>query len=203
MIELYTYATPNGKKPLIMLEEVGLPYTLKKVDISKKEQFSPEFVKINPNSKIPAIVDTDAGISVFESGAILIYLAEKTGKLLPTDTPARIKVIEWLMFQMANVGPMFGQLGHFRRAAPEKIPYGINRYEKESYRILGVLDKHFAENEFLAGDYSIADIATYPWVLGYEYMEISLDSYPNVLKWIDTLKQRPPVQKGMALFSES
>ncbi len=203
MIELYTYATPNGKKPLIMLEEVGLPYTLKKIDISKGEQFSPEFVKINPNSKIPAIVDTDTNISVFESGAILIYLAEKTGKLLPTDTKARIKVIEWLMFQMANIGPIFGQLGHFRRSAPEKVPYGINRYEKETFRLLGVLDKQLAENEFMAGEYSIADIATYPWVLGYEYVEITLDAYSHVLRWIDTMKQRPAVQKGMALFSES
>ncbi|WP_293030331.1 glutathione S-transferase N-terminal domain-containing protein [Moorena sp. SIO3I8] len=137
MIDLYTFSTPNGRKPAIMLEELGLPYTVHTINIAKGEQFTPEYVAINPNSKIPAIIDQDTGITVFESGAILIYLAEKTGKLLPTDTAARIQVIEWLMFQMASVGPMFGQLSHFRRFAPEQIPYAIDRYEKECGSFLG------------------------------------------------------------------
>ena len=198
MIELYTFTTPNGRKPAIMLEELGLPYEVHKIDITKGEQFSPEYVAINPNSKIPAIIDRDADITVFESGAILIYLAEKTGsQLLPTEPKSRARVIEWLMFQMASVGPMFGQLGHFKNAAPEEIPYAISRYEKETLRLYGVLDKQLEQHEYLAGDYSIADIATYPWVMGYEYLGLTLDDHPQLQRWVDTLKRRSPVQKGM------
>ena len=200
MIELYTFTTPNGRKPAIMLEEIGLPYEVHKIDITKGEQFSPEFVAINPNSKIPAIVDRDTDITIFESGAILIYLAEKTGsQLLPTEPESRARVIEWLMFQMANVGPMFGQLGHFKNAAPDEISYAISRYEKETLRLYGVLDKQLEQHEYLAGDYSIADIATYPWVMGYEYLGLTLDDHPNLQRWVDMLKGRSPVQKGMAV----
>lgn len=202
MIDLYTFATPNGRKPAIMLEELGLAYNPIKVDIGKGEQFSPEFVAINPNSKIPAIVDKATDITVFESGAILIYLAEKSGQLLPRDTAERIKVIEWLMFQMASVGPMFGQLGHFRNFAPEKIPYAIERYEKETLRLFGVLEGEFAKKEYICGEYSIADIATYPWVAAYEFLGVTLDDHPHLKRWVETMKQRPAVQKGMAVLSE-
>lgn len=202
MIDLYTFTTPNGRKPAIMLEEVGLPYNSIKIDIRKGDQFTPEFVAINPNSKIPAIVDQDTGITVFESGAILIYLAEKTGQLLPSEPANRIKVIEWLMFQMASVGPMFGQLSHFRNYAPEKIPYAIERYEKETLRLFGVLDGELAKQEFIAGDYSIADIATYPWVAAYEFLGVTLDNHPNLKGWVETMKNRPAVQKGMAVLAE-
>jgi len=197
MIDLYTFTTPNGRKPAIMLEEVELPYNPIKIDITKGEQFSPEFVAINPNSKIPAIVDKETGITVFESGAILIYLAEKTGKLMPADTEKRMKAIEWLMFQMANVGPMFGQLGHFRNAAPEKIPYAIERYEKETLRLFGVLDKQLADNEYMIGDYSIADIATYPWVAIYNHLGVTVDDHPHLKRWVKTMVERPAVRRGM------
>ena len=202
MIDFYTYTTPNGRKPAILLEELELPYTIHKVDIGKGEQFSPEFVAINPNSKIPAIVDRDTDLAVFESGAILIYLAEKTGKLLPTDVANRARTIEWLMFQMGGVGPMFGQLGHFRNAAPEPIPYAISRYETETLRLLGVLDRQLANHTYLAGDYSIADIATYPWVAATTtpYMGLSLEAFPNVQRWVETLQARPAVQTGMAIL---
>ncbi|MBP0021577.1 MAG: glutathione S-transferase N-terminal domain-containing protein [Cyanobacteria bacterium SBLK] len=200
MIDLYAYITPNGRKPAIMLEEVELPYTVKKVDISKGEQFSPEFVAINPNSKIPAIIDLDTNITVFESGAILIYLAEKTGKFLPSDTAGRMQVIEWLMFQMASVGPMFGQLGHFRRYAKEQIPYAIARYEKETLRLFEVLNSQLEKHEFIAEDYSIADMATYPWVAAYEYLGVTLDEHPHLKRWMETLQNRPAVQKGMAIL---
>lgn len=199
MIDLYTFSTPNGRKPAIMLEEVGLPYTVHTINITKGEQFTPEYVAINPNSKIPAILDQDTGIKVFESGAILIYLAEKTGKLLPTDTAARIQVIEWLMFQMASVGPMFGQLSHFRRSAPEQIPYAIDRYEKETLRLFGVLDQQLGKQEFIVGDYSIADIATYPWVAAYDYLGVTLDNHPHLKRWVETMEQRSAVERGMAV----
>lgn len=199
MIDLYTFTTPNGRKPSVMLEEVGLPYNIHKIDITKGEQFTPEYVKINPNSKIPAIIDRETGITVFESGAILIYLAEKTGKFLPADTQARFQVLEWLMFQMASVGPMFGQLNHFKRFAPEKIPYAVERYEKETLRLYSVLDKQLADREFICGDYSIADIATYPWVAIYDFQGLTLDSHPNLKRWVETVQQRPAVQKGMAV----
>ncbi len=199
MIDLYTFTTPNGRKPVIMLEEVGLPYTLHKIDITKGEQFTPEYIAINPNSKIPAMIDQETGITVFESGAMLIYLAEKTSKLLPNNISDRFRVIEWLMFQMASVGPMFGQLGHFKRSAPENIPYAINRYEKEVLRLFGVLEGQLKEQDYIAGDYSIADIATFPWVAASQYLGLALDDYPHVKRWVETMEQRPAVQVGMAL----
>lgn len=198
MIDLYTFTTPNGRKASIMLEEVSLPYNVHKIDITKNEQFTPEYIAINPNSKIPAIVDQDTGITVFESGAILIYLAEKTGKFLPTEQKQRFQVLEWLMLQMGSVGPMFGQLNHFRKFAPEKIEYAINRYEKETLRLYSVLDRQLADNEFICGDYSIADMATYPWVAIYEFQGLTLDNHPNLKRWVEMLQQRPAVQRGMA-----
>jgi GST-like protein len=199
MIDLYTFTTPNGRKASIMLEEVGLPYNVHKIDITKGEQFTPEFVAINPNSKIPAIADRDTGITVFESGAILIYLAEKTGKLLPTNDKERFQVLSWLMLQMGSVGPMLGQLNHFKKFAPEKIPYAVERYEKETLRLYSVLDGQLAEREFLCGDYSIADIATYPWIAIYEWQGLTLDSHPNLKRWVETVQQRPAVERGMAV----
>lgn len=197
MIDLYTFTTPNGRKASVMLEEVELPYNVHKIDITTQQQFTPEYIAINPNSKIPAIVDQETGIKVFESGAILIYLAEKTGKLLPTEQKSRFQVLEWLMFQMGGVGPMFGQLNHFKRFAPEKLPYAIERYEKETLRIYGVLDKQLQDNEFICGNYSIADVATYPWVAIYEFQGLTLDNYPNLKRWVDMVQQRPAVQRGM------
>ena len=197
MIDLYTFTTPNGRKASVMLEEVELPYNVHKIDITKNEQFTPEFVAINPNSKIPAIIDRDTDMTIFESGAILIYLAEKTGKFLPAEQKGRFQVLEWLMFQMASVGPMFGQLNHFKKFAPEKIPYAIERYEKESLRLYGVLDKQLSEREFIWDHYSIADIAIFPWVAIYEFQGLTLDNHPNLKRWFETIQQRPAVQRGM------
>lgn len=198
MIDLYTFTTPNGRKASIMLEEVGLPYSVHKIDITKGEQFTPKYVAINPNSKIPAIVDQDTEMTIFESGAILIYLAEKTNsQLLPTEQKLRFQVLEWLMLQMGSVGPMFGQLNHFKKFAPEKIPYAIERYEKETLRLYGVLDRQVADKEFICNDYSIADIATYPWVASYEFQGLTLDDHPHLKRWFETLQQRPAVQQGM------
>lgn len=197
MIDLYTFTTPNGRKASIMLEEIGLDYNVHKIDITKGEQFTPEFVAINPNSKIPAIVDRDTDITVFESGAILIYLAEKTGQLLPTESKQRFQVIEWLMFQMGSVGPMFGQYNHFNRFAAEKIPYAIARYQKETLRLYEVLNTRLADVEYVGGDYSIADIAIYPWIASYQFMELTLDKHPHLQRWYETLQQRPAVQQGM------
>ena len=199
MIDLYTFTTPNGRKVSIMLEEIGLPYSVHVIDITKNDQFSPEFIAINPNSKIPAIVDRDNGITVFESGAILIYLAEKAGRFLPTDKQKYFQVMQWLMFQMASVGPMFGQLNHFKRFAPEQIPYAIGRYEKETLRLYGVLDTQLAKYEYICGDYSIADIATYPWVAIYEFQGLTLDNHPHLKRWVETLQKRPAVERGMAV----
>ncbi|MBW4420792.1 MAG: glutathione S-transferase N-terminal domain-containing protein [Myxacorys californica WJT36-NPBG1] len=197
MIDLYTFTTPNGRKASIMLEEVGVPYQVHVIDITKGDQFSEEFVAINPNSKIPAIVDHDTKITVFESGAILLYLAEKTGALMLTDQVGRYQVLEWLMLQMGSVGPMFGQLNHFKKFAPEKIPYAIERYEKETLRLYGVLDGQLAKHEYLAGEYTIADIATFPWVATYEFQGLTLDKHPNLKRWFEAINQRPAVQKGM------
>lgn len=204
MIELYTWGTPNGRKVSIMLEEVGLPYNTHSVNISKDEQFAPDFLKVSPNNKIPAIVDPDGPggkpISLFESGAILFYLAEKTGKLLPADPAGRYETMVWLMFQMAGVGPMFGQAHHFRRFAKEQVPYAIDRYTNETHRIYGVMDKRLGEVPYLAGqDYTIADVATYPWVARWEWHGIDWANYPNLKRWFDAVGARPAVQKGMAV----
>jgi GST-like protein len=206
MIDLYYWPTPNGHKVTIFLEETGLEYRIVPINIRKGEQFAPEFLKISPNNRMPAIVDTDGPrgkpFSLFESGAILLYLAEKTGKLIPSETRARYRVIEWLMFQMANVGPMLGQAGHFRNAAPEKIPYAIERYTNESRRLFNVLDKRLAEASYIAGDYSIADIATYPWIVAaLKAQPEQLDTRPNLKRWIDAISARPAVQKGMAVMA--
>jgi GST-like protein len=202
MIDLYTWTTPNGRKPAIMLEECGLEYSVHPVNIREQEQFKPEFVKICPNSKIPAIVDHDAKVSIFESGAILVHLAEKTGRFLPSKDPGRAKVMEWLFWQMANVGPMFGQAGHFAQAAPEKIPYAIDRYTTESARLIKVLDNQLANTEYMAGAYSIADIATYPWlVVGFPAIKALkadvVGEAANVARWIAAVGARPAVKKGM------
>jgi GSH-dependent disulfide-bond oxidoreductase len=197
MIDLYTFMTPNGQKPLIMLEEVGLPYTVHVVDITKGEQFSPEYLVINPNGKIPAITDQETGLTIFESAAILIYLAEKTGKLLPTKQKERFQVLEWLMFQIGSIGPMFGQLGHFKQFATEKVPYAIARYEKETLRLYGVLDQQLGQHPFIAGDYSIADIATFPWIASYERLGLTLDEHPNLKRWVEVVQTRSAVQEGM------
>jgi len=203
MIHLYTWATPNGRKASIMLEEIGLPYELHPVNLRSGEQFKPEFLAINPNNKIPAIVDSEGpggqSLTLFESGAILIYLAEKTHKLLPAmQSRERYEVIQWLMFQMGGVGPMFGQANYFCRMT-DKIPYAIERFRKEALRLYGVLDGRLAGQEFLAGDYSIADIATYPWVARHEGHQVKLEDYPNIKRWFDLISARPAVQKGMAI----
>ena len=201
MIELYTWGTPNGRKVSVMLEECALAYNVHKINIGKDEQFAPEFLKLNPNGKIPAIVDSEGPdgkpISLMESGAILLYLAGKTGQFLLADARGRWAVTEWLMFQMASVGPMFGQCHHFLRAAKEQIPYGIERYTREKDRLYAVLDKRLGEQAFLAGDYSIADIATYPWVSRHEWHKTDLAQYPNVKRWFDQISARPAVQRGM------
>ncbi|MEX2649319.1 MAG: glutathione S-transferase C-terminal domain-containing protein [Alphaproteobacteria bacterium] len=204
MIDLYTDATPNGRKASIMLEEVALPYTVHRIDIGKGDQFTPGYVRINPNSKIPAIVDRDAEggpLTVFESGAVLIYLAEITGKLMPSERRARMAVLQWLMFQMGNVGPMFGQANHFRKWAKEQVPYAIERYTKETHRLYGVLDRRLAEVPFLAGDYSIADVATWPWVMRWEWHGIDWQDHPNLKRWFDEIGARPAVQRGKAVPS--
>ena len=207
-IELHTWGTPNGRKISIMLEECGLPYSVHKVDISKGEQHKPEFLKISPNNRIPAIVDPDGPggkpLSLFESGAILIYLAEKTGKFLPKDPVQRYKTFEWLMWQMGGVGPMFGQAHHFLRAAPTKIEYGIKRYVDEAKRLYGVLDRQLAANAYSAGaEYTIADMAIFPWygglVKGWLYGGaefLSVQDYTHVNRWADMLLTRPTVKRG-------
>jgi GSH-dependent disulfide-bond oxidoreductase len=200
MIHLYTWGTPNGKKASIMLEEVGLPYEVHPVNIGQGDQFKPEYLAINPNNKIPSIIDTDGPggkpFTLFESGAILMYLAEKSDKLWPADMRRRYTVIQWLMFQMGGVGPMFGQANYFFRLQ-EKMPYAIERYHKEALRLYGVLNKAFGEREYLAGEYSIADIATYPWVWRHEMHQVKLEDFPNVKRWYDAISARPAVQRGM------
>jgi GSH-dependent disulfide-bond oxidoreductase len=196
MIDLYTWTTPNGRKVSIGLEEFGLPYKAHAIDISKDEQFSPDFLKISPNNRIPAIVDNDTGISLFESGAILIYLADKTGKLMPKDGEGRYRVIEWLMWQMGGVGPMLGQVHHFVKYNKGKSAYAEERYAKEAQRLYGVLDRRLEGRDFLAGDYSIADIATWPWISRFEWQEVDLNKFPNVKRWYTTIAQRPAVQRG-------
>ncbi|MCX7159086.1 MAG: glutathione S-transferase N-terminal domain-containing protein [Proteobacteria bacterium] len=203
MIELHTWTTPNGRKVSVMLEECGLPYTAHKVNIGQNEQFKPEFLAISPNNRIPAIVDSDGPdgkpFHLFESGAILVYLAGKTGKFLPTSTKGKYEALQWLMWQMGGVGPMFGQAHHFLRAAPEQVPYGIKRYTDEARRLYGVLDRRLAEAAYLAGEYSIADIATYPWIARHEWHKVDLAEFPNVKRWYDTIGRRPAVVRGMAV----
>jgi GST-like protein len=207
MIDLYTWTTPNGRKVSIMLEETGLAYKVIPVDLGKGDQFQAQFTKVNPNQKIPAIVDHDAPggpRSVFESGAILFYLGEKTGRFFPAQEPQRTETMQWLMYQMSHVGPIIGQTGHFVNQAPEKIPYAIQRFVTESVRIVGVLDGALARREFLAGDYSIADIATYPWVQAAwgPFKSLQPDTVgkmTNVARWLDAVGARPAVKKGMAV----
>jgi len=206
MIEVYSWATPNGHKIHIMLEECGLAYKAIAVDIGAGEQFAPEFLRISPNNKIPAIVDADGPdgqpISLFESGAILLYLAAKTGRFLPDDTRGRYATLEWLMFQMGSVGPMLGQAHHFRMYAPEKIPYAIDRYSNETRRIYGVLDTRLGKSAFVAGDtYTIADMAIFPWLRSWQNQGIDFDDFPNAKAWFDGVAARPAVQRGVEVLA--
>ena len=202
-IDLYTWGTPNGRKASIALEELGLDYAVHPINITKDEQFAPDFLQISPNNKIPAIVDPDGPdgepISVFETGAILLYLAEKTGRLMPEEPRQRHTAMQWLMWQMGGFGPMLGQAHHFRRFAPEQIPYAVNRYTNETRRLYGVLDKRLGEADYLAGDYSVADIATYPWAARHEWQGIALEDFANVKRWYDAITARPAVAKGMSV----
>jgi GST-like protein len=200
MIQLYTWGTPNGKKVSIMLEEVGLPYTVHPINLQQGDQFKPEYLALNPNNKIPTIVDDDGpdgkSLTLFESGAILMYLAEKSGQLWPADTRQRYAVTQWLMFQMGGIGPMFGQANYFYRLE-EKVPYAIERFHKEARRLYNVLDQELGRRDYLAGDYSIADIATYPWVGRHEMHHVKLEEYPNVKRWFGAISKRPAVERGM------
>jgi GST-like protein len=207
VIDLYYWTTPNGHKITIFLEEAGLPYRIVPVKISKGEQFKPEFLRIAPNNRIPAIIDNaptagERPVNVFESGAILQYLAEKTGKFLPQDLHGRVEVMQWLFWQMGGLGPMAGQNHHFGQYAPEKIPYAIERYVKETDRLYGVLDRRLADREFVAGDYSIADMASYPWVVPYERQGQNLDDFPNLKRWFETIRTRPAVVRAYELAKE-
>jgi GSH-dependent disulfide-bond oxidoreductase len=207
MIEVFSWPTPNGHKVHIMLEECGLPYKAVPVDIGAGDQFKPEFLKISPNNKIPAIVDPDGPdgqpISLFESGAILVYLAAKTGRFMPTSDRDKFEVLQWLMFQMGGVGPMLGQAHHFRMYAPEKIPYAIDRYTNEARRLYGVIERRLAQSEWLGGrDYSIADIATFPWLRSWERQGVVLDDYPHLKKWFLRIEDRPAVQRGVKVLAE-
>ena len=199
MIDLYTWTTPNGRKVSIALEEIGLPYTVHPINIGKDEQFAPDFLKISPNNRIPAIVDRETNYSLFESGAILMYLAEKSGKLMPKDTASRYRVIEWLMWQMGGAGPMLGQAHHFLQFNAGKAPYAEERYLNEAKRLYKVLNTRLEGEAFVAGDYSIADIAIWPWISRYEWQRINLDDYPNVKRWYLEIAARPAVIKGYAV----
>lgn len=205
MIHLYSWKTSNGRKASIMLEELAVPYEVHPIDINAGAQFDPEFLKISPNNRIPAIVDTEGPdgepLSVFESGAILIYLAEKfESPLLPVEARSRITVLQWLMWQMGGVGPMFGQTHHFNRSAPEDVPYAKKRYADETRRLYGVMDRRLAEADYLGGgDYSIADIATFPWVVRHEWQGIDLGQFSHVKRWFDTISARPAVRKGLEI----
>lgn len=197
MIELYYWPTPNGRKISIMLEECGFDYEVKPVDIGAGDQFKPDFLAISPNNRMPAIVDTDAGMSVFEGGAILIYLAEKAGKFLPTGMAQRFETLQWLFWQAGGLGPMAGQLSHFVNYTKEDVPYAHRRYANEYDRLLAVMDVRLRDRDFLAGDYSIADIASFPWVLPYRRFGNDLDRFPNLRRWFDAIKVRPAVQAGV------
>jgi GST-like protein len=207
MIELHYWTTPNGHKVTMFLEEAGLPYRIVPVNIGAGEQFKPEFLAIAPNNRIPAMIDRepqDGGkpISLFESGAILLYLAEKTGRFIPADIRGRAEVLQWLFWQMAGLGPMAGQNGHFSNYAPEKVPYAIDRYIKETNRLYGVLNKRLADREFVAGAYSIADMASYPWIAPYEAHGQDLNDFPHLKRWFETIRARPATERAYALAKE-
>ncbi len=206
MIDLYTWPTPNGHKVHIMLEEVGLEYKVIPINIGQGDQFDPDFLRISPNNKMPAMVDPEGPdgkpYSLFESGAILMYLAEKTGRFMPRETAGRYLVIQWLMFQMGTVGPMLGQAHHFRSYAPEPMPYAVDRYTNEARRIYNVIDTRLSDHEYLAGDYSIADMATFPWVRLHERQGVDLDEIPNFGRWLEAIKARPAVQRGLEVLAE-
>lgn len=206
MIDVYSWPTPNGHKIHIMLEETGLKYRVHGVNIRAGDQFKPEFLKISPNNRIPAIVDHDGPggkpMSLFESGAILLYLASKSGKFLPIDMHARWACVQWLMWQMGGVGPMFGQANHFRRYAKEKMEYPVERYTNEANRLTNVLDKRLAESPYVAGEYSIADMAIFPWMRGAENRGVNIGEYPNVKRWFDAINARPAVQRGVKVLAE-
>lgn len=204
MIDLYTWPTPNGHKVQIMLEETGLSYTTHAVDITEGAQFDSAYLAINPNNKVPSIVDRDGPdgmpYPVFETGAILLYLAEKTGQFLPDAPARRYDVIQWLMWQMGGLGPILGQAQHFHQYAPEKVPYGIERYSRESYRLLGVMERRLAAGEYLVDDYSIADMACFPWIRIHKLAGLSLDGYDNIVRWYGAIRARPAVGRGIALL---
>lgn len=207
MIDLYYCATPNGLKLTLFLEEAGLPHRIVPVDIGKGEQFAPAFLAISPNGKIPALVDhapADGGapIALFESGALLLYLAEKTGRFLPSDPRGRAEVLQWLFWQVGGLGPMAGQNGHFRVYAPEPVPYAIARYGRETERLYGVLDKRLADRTFIAGDYSIADMASYPWIVPYEKQSQNIDDFPHLKRWFEAIAVRPAVERAYARARE-
>jgi GST-like protein len=207
MIEVYSWATPNGHKVHIMLEECGLPYRVHAIDIGAGDQFTPEFLAISPNNKIPAIVDPDGPdgrpISLFESGAILLYLAGKTGRLLPADTRGKYEVLQWLMFQMGGLGPMLGQAHHFRIYAPEKIPYAVDRYTNEAKRLYGVMNRQIARHRYIAGnEYTIADIAVYPWLRSWKNQGIDWNDYPHLKGWFDEVTGRPAVERGVQVLAD-
>jgi GST-like protein len=207
MITVYSWATPNGHKVHVMLEECGVPYRTVAVDIGAGDQFKPEFLAISPNNKIPAIVDTDGPdgepISLFESGAILLYLAGKTGRFLPEDTRGRYEVLQWLMFQMGGLGPMLGQAHHFRIYAPEKIPYAVDRYTNEARRLYGVLNRRLAKSKYIGGaDYSIADIAVFPWLRSWKNQGIDWNEYPHLKGWFDEIAARPAVIRGVEVLAD-
>jgi len=206
VIDVYTWPTPNGHKVHIMLEECALPYQVHPIDIGAGDQFKPAFLKISPNNKMPAIVDPDGPdgqpISLFESGAILMYLAQKTGKFMPGDERGKYVALQWLMFQMGGVGPMLGQAHHFRIYAPEKVEYAINRYTNEAKRLYGVMDRRLGEERYFAGEYSIADMAIFPWTRSYENQGIDLADFPNVKRWFDAIDARPAVQRAVKILAD-
>ena len=204
MIDLYTWSTPNGRKVSIMLEELDLPYRVHPINIRENEQFDPDFLRISPNNKIPAIVDNENGTTMMESGAILLYLATKYGQFLPEDEPTRWRTIEWLMWQMAGAGPMLGQAHHFVHFNPDKSEYARARYSNEAARLYGVLDKRLKTHTYLAGDtYTIADIATWPWIARYEWQGVEFNDYPNALRWYREIAARPAVQAGFVIPNDA
>lgn len=207
MIDLYYWATPNGHKITLFLEETGLPYQIKPIDIMQGEQFNPDFLRIAPNNRIPAIVDhtpVDNGgpLALFESGAILLYLADKIGQFIPRDLRGRTQTLQWLFWQMGGLGPMAGQNHHFNHYAPEKVPYAIERYVKETARLYGVLNKQLADREFIAGTYSIADMACYPWIALHERQQQDLNNFPHLKRWVDLIQARPATQRAYAIANE-